>query len=66
MKNAQIHRFHNKVAGYVGTGETVYLTPKEARKIAKALNACARSCDKESFQESNFNTFRLEFEGTSR
>jgi hypothetical protein len=48
---AQVHRFHDKVAVHVGGGETVYFTPKAARKLAKAMNAAARSCDRESFQD---------------
>jgi len=49
---AQVHRFRDKVAVYVGGGETVYLNPKNARKLARALNAAARSCDRESFADS--------------
>lgn len=49
---AQVHRFHDRVALHAGKGETVYLSPKNARKMARALNAAARSCDKESFVES--------------
>lgn len=44
MKNAHIHRFRDKAAiSLPGKGGTVYLTEKEARAIAKALNACARN-----------------------
>ena len=57
---AQVHRFRDTVAGYLGTGETIYLTPKEARALAKALNACARSIEKESFVNSTFKTFKLQ------
>ena len=39
---AQVHRFRDKVAAYLGSGETVYLTPKEAAAFARALNAAAR------------------------
>lgn len=43
MKGAQIHRFGPRVAiSLPGKGETIYLTEKEARAIARALNACAR------------------------
>ena len=49
---AQVHRFRNKVAVHAGKGETVYLSPKNARKMARALHAAARSCDKESFADS--------------
>lgn len=30
--SAQVHRFRDYVALYVGTGETVYLKPADARK----------------------------------
>jgi hypothetical protein len=53
---AQVHRFRDKVAVYVGGGETVYLKPVNARKLARALNAAARSCDKESFVDSTCGT----------
>jgi hypothetical protein len=49
---AQVHRFREKVAVYVGKGETVYFSPKNARKLARAINAAARSCDTETFTES--------------
>jgi hypothetical protein len=49
---AQVHRFRDKVAVYVGGGQTVYFTPKEARKLARAINAAARSCERESFADS--------------
>jgi hypothetical protein len=40
------------VAVYIGTGETVYLLPKEARHLTRAINRVARSCDQETFTES--------------
>lgn len=48
----QVHRFRDKVAVYVGKGETVYLSPANARKLARALNAAAKSCETEAFTES--------------
>jgi coproporphyrinogen III oxidase-like Fe-S oxidoreductase len=57
---AQVHRFRDKVAIYVGGGETVYFSPKNARKLAKAINAAARSCDKESFADSSGLTVNIE------
>jgi len=50
---ANIHRFRETVALDVGKGETVYFSAKDARKIARALNAAARSCDREPFSESS-------------
>ena len=49
---AQVHRFGDAVALYLGTGETVYLTPREARQFTRAINRVAKSCDAESFSES--------------
>ena len=43
MKNSYIHRFGDKVAiSLPGKCETVYIPAAAARKIAAALNACAR------------------------
>lgn len=56
---AQVHRFRDKVAVYVGKGETVYLSPKNARKLARALNVAARSVDRESFAESTCGTVNV-------
>ncbi|HFH4279289.1 TPA: hypothetical protein ACGJ4S_000993 [Pseudomonas aeruginosa] len=43
MKNAQIHRFGDRVAvSLPGKGETVYLSEKEARALARVLVDCAR------------------------
>jgi hypothetical protein len=56
MAIAQVHRFRDRVAVYIGTGPTQYLTPKEARAIAKGLNKAARSCDAEPFAQSTCGT----------
>ena len=52
----QIHRFREKVAIYLASGETVYLTPAVAGEVAKALNACKRDISKCKFSESTFKT----------
>ena len=57
MAYVQVHRFRSAVALAAGKGETIYLTPKDARRIARALNAAARSCDREPFHESTVGTF---------
>lgn len=57
----QVHRFRDYVAVYIGTGETVYLEPKQARALAKAINKAARSCDNESFSESTCGTTEFDF-----
>lgn len=61
---AQVHRFGDCVAVYVGDGSTVYLTPSDARKLAKALNACAKDVKANTFSDSLFATFRLDAENT--
>ena len=58
---AQVHRFGDMVAVYIGTGETVYLSPKEARQLTRAINGVARSCDQEPFAESKGLTARFTF-----
>lgn len=59
MIAAQVHRFGDKVAVYVGNGETTYLTAKQARALARALNGCARSVVNEKFVDSNFRTVEI-------
>lgn len=56
---ASVHRFHDKVAVYVGDGGTTYLSAKQAEALAKALRACAKSVKTEKFSESNFNTAEI-------
>jgi hypothetical protein len=53
---AQVHRFGDSVAIYIGTGETVYLSEKTARDIARSLNACARDIQARKFTQSKFST----------
>lgn len=65
MRHAQIHRFRDRIALYLCNGEggrsTVYLTPADARRIARALNAGARDVKATPFAQSEFRT--IEFEG---
>lgn len=57
MKNAQIHRFHERAAlALPGNGATVYLTVKEARWIARELNRCARDIAARGFIASGYGT----------
>ena len=58
----QVHRFRNGVAVYIGNGQTVYLHPKDARKLSRAINKAARSCETEEFADSSFKTFGATFE----
>ena len=60
--SAQIHRFGEKVAIYIGTGETVYLSIDEAKQISQAMDDCIHDVSCFSFQDSKFKTFSLEGE----
>lgn len=57
---AQIHRFRDSVAVALGNGETVYLTPKEATKLANKMKACAKDIRHMDFQSSVFTSFSME------
>ena len=59
MNYANIHRFGNKVAIYLNTGETIYLEPVEAEKIGGSLIEHAKDIIKCTFQNSQLKTFRL-------
>lgn len=60
---AQVHRFRDKVAVSLETGETAYLSPKEARQIAKAMNAAAREISAGiPFVESSVGTVQITLE----
>lgn len=63
MAHAQIHRFREKVAIYLANGSTVYLTPSEAKAVAKALNACAKDIKARGFGDSEFHTVEIKLEG---
>ncbi|ATW58300.1 hypothetical protein CNR37_00093 [Pseudomonas phage ventosus] len=60
MALAQVHRFREKVAIYLANGETVYLTPKEAKEVAKALNGAAKDIKQHSFSASEFRTVQIQ------
>ena len=67
MKDAQIHRFGDYVAiSLPGNGETVYLSESEARKIAKALSACARDIGSAKFVQSAFVTTHVELSNAGK
>lgn len=57
---AQVHRFGDKAAIYVGSGETRYMTAKQARAMARALFKVARSIERERFADSSGLTTQLE------
>jgi hypothetical protein len=56
---ARVHRFRDLVAVSVGDGSTAYLTPKAARQLARALNACVRSIKADRFVDSAFGTVTI-------
>ena len=62
-QHAQVHRFKDKVAIYVGTGETVYLHPKEAYALGETLKQYARDAEFIEFTASKLGTFHLDFDG---
>jgi hypothetical protein len=49
MATWQTHRFRDCVAVSAGNGETVYLTAAQAKAMARAINAAARSVQRERF-----------------
>lgn len=61
MNAGQVHRFRDSVAAYVGNGETVYMTAKEARAFARALVRAARSVESVPFAQSSGTTTQLAF-----
>lgn len=58
---AQVHRFRDYVAVYIGTGETVYLDPRQARQLTRAINKAAKSCETKSFSQSTCGTVSFDF-----
>lgn len=57
---AQVHRFHDSVALYIGTGETVYLTHDQAQQLGRALIDCAHDVWKVPFGKSDIGTVRVD------
>jgi len=62
-KMSRVYRFRDTVAVSLGNGETAYINPNHARKLARALKRDARSCETERFTESTFGTVEIENEG---
>lgn len=61
MSRAQVHRFRDSVAAFLGDGQTVYMTPADARRIARALNAAAREiASGVPFAQSSVGTVQIE------
>ena len=61
-KHAQVYRFHDTVAIYIGTDPTVYMTPYKARKLSKALLEAAKDIKARNFLDSKVGTFELDIE----
>ena len=54
---ASVHRFRDKVAVYLGTGETTYLTQEQALDLAVAMCDCSQDIETHpKFSESEFTT----------
>lgn len=51
---AHVHRFRNMVAISVGDGSTIYLTPRQAQRLGRALYRANRDVEKHCFQKSEF------------
>lgn len=61
LKNSWVHRFHDRVAVSLPGGDTKYLTAKEARQLARAMNRCAWDISTTpKFSESHFGTTEVE------
>lgn len=58
--SANVHRFRDYVAVHVGTGETAYLTAKQARKLARALYVATRDVETHSYQDGRFEQRRID------
>lgn len=56
MAIAQVHRFHDAVAVFIGKGETVYLTHDQAQQLGRALIDCAADVWAKPFLKCSFDT----------
>jgi hypothetical protein len=59
---AQIHRFHDKVAIYLGNGETVYLTADEALELGSELTRYGNDVRNKTYLDSQIGTYNLDLE----
>lgn len=57
---AQIHRLGNKIAFYVGNGDTVYIDRDTAARIAQALQDCATDVVNNPFARSEFKAIEID------
>ena len=58
---AQVHRFGDFVAGYLGDGSTVYMTPDDAVAFASALLDAAKDCKERTYLQSTLATKMFDF-----
>ena len=64
IKTAQLHRFGDCVVMYLSKGETVYMTPKDAIRLAKHLTACSKDIKSNRFVNGTFPTVEMTLEDT--
>jgi hypothetical protein len=56
---AQVHRFRDYVAVYVGDGQTTYLSDDEAERLANNIIKCVEDIRARKFTDSQFNTVEI-------
>ena len=56
VRAAQVHRFHDSVSLWIGTGDSVYLTPADARSLAAALLIAVEDAETRPFVASTCGT----------
>lgn len=56
---ASVHRFRDLVAVRTGAGTTVYLTPRAAQQLSRAIARAARSVERERFGASSFGSVEV-------
>lgn len=62
-KEWRVHRFRNRVAIDIASGETVYLDREEAIVLARALEACAEDVRPQPSIGSHFGILRGSIKG---
>ena len=55
-QHAQVHRFRDRVALSMPTGETTYLTPADALRLTEALRQCVEDIAARPYVQSRFIT----------
>lgn len=57
IESVQAHRFHDVVGAWMIGGQTVYLSPSQARAFGQALINLANDTDHVSYLDSTIETF---------